>query len=90
MMLPPDDLKCEPYVVPGAACPACGSSDVTHLVIGLPSGPEVMEGDPDWVNWVNWVGCVHPGLTGSAAHAELPGVAVACLPDLLPRSHRAG
>ncbi|QBR91830.1 hypothetical protein EXE57_05735 [Nocardioides euryhalodurans] len=58
MMLPPDDVEREPYDVPRGACPACGSDDVTHLVIGLPSGPEAMEGDPDWVHWV---GCVHAG-----------------------------
>src|SRR5689334_19883128 len=82
MMLPPEDLEREPYDVPRGACPACGSGDVTHLVIGMPSGPGAMEGDPDWVHWV---GCVHPGMTGSAAHAVPPGVAVPCLPEFLSR-----
>ncbi len=58
MMLPPDDLERAPYGIPRGVCPTCGSGDVTHLVVGMPSGPLVMDGDPDWVQWV---GCVHPG-----------------------------
>lgn len=58
MMLPPDDLEREVYDVPRGICPTCKSGDITHLVIGMPSGPEAMEGDP---GWVHWVGCVHPG-----------------------------
>lgn len=58
MMLPPDDLEREPYHVPRGICPTCGSGDITHLVIGLPTGPDVMTGDP---TWVRWIGCVHPG-----------------------------
>jgi hypothetical protein len=41
-------------------CPFCGSSEVTHLVIGMPAGPDAGAGDPEWVAWV---GCVHPGYT---------------------------
>ncbi len=41
-------------------CPSCGSDEVTHLVIGMPAGPESGAEDPAWVAWV---GCVHPGFT---------------------------
>ena len=58
MMLPPNDGAPEPYDVPRGTCPSCGSGEVVHLVIGLPSGPGAGSGDPDWVSWV---GCVHPG-----------------------------
>ena len=61
MMLPPDEfdeVEIEPYDVPRGVCPRCGSSEVRHIVIGLPAGPEVMEGTPEWVAWV---GCDHPG-----------------------------
>jgi len=61
MMLPPgvgDDTVSAPYDVPRGTCPACGSGKVTHLVIGMPSGPAAMDGSPAWVSWV---GCVHPG-----------------------------
>ncbi len=58
MMLPPDDLEREPYDVPRGLCPTCGSDDITHLVIGMPAGPEGVEGDP---HWVSWIGCMHPG-----------------------------
>ncbi len=58
LTLPPDDLEPEPDDVPRGICPTCGSGDITHLVIGMPLGPDVMQRDPDWVHWV---GCVHPG-----------------------------
>lgn len=47
-----------PYVVPRGSCPACGSGEVIHLVIGMPANPEAWGSGPDWVRWV---GCVHPG-----------------------------
>lgn len=58
MMLPPGDEPSEPYTVARGVCPSCGSDEVVHLVIGMPSGPDAGSDDPDWVNWV---GCVHPG-----------------------------
>lgn len=39
-------------------CPRCGSGEIVQLVIGVPSGAEVMGGGPDWLRWV---GCDHPG-----------------------------
>ena len=33
-------------------CLFCGSGGVTHLVIGMPSGPDSGAGDPEWVAWV--------------------------------------
>lgn len=48
MMLPPDEfdeVEIEPYDVPRGTCPWCGSWEVRHFVVGLPAGPEVMEGD---------------------------------------------
>jgi hypothetical protein len=57
-MLPPDGADEAPYDFPRGTCPSCGSGAVIHLVIGMPSGPDVMDGDPEWVQWV---GCVHPG-----------------------------
>ena len=65
MMLPPDDqgdFDRKPYDVARGDCPSCGSGEVTHLMIGMPTGPEVMEGGP---GWVEWVGCVHPGYNRS-------------------------
>lgn len=58
MMLPPVDGAHEPYDVPRGTCPSCGSGEVVHLIIGMPSGPDAGSGDPDWVRWV---GCMHPG-----------------------------
>lgn len=57
-MLPPGGAEQSPYDLPRGTCPTCGSDDVIHLVIGMPSGPDVMDGDAEWVHWV---GCVHPG-----------------------------
>lgn len=57
-MLPPDDAPHEPYNVPRGTCASCGSVEVVHLIIGVRSGPDVMDGDPDWVQWV---GSIHPG-----------------------------
>lgn len=61
MMLPPElceDVEYPPYDVPRGTCPRCGSADVRHLIIGMPSGPAVMDSTPEWVVWV---GCLHPG-----------------------------
>src|SRR4051794_39020348 len=93
MMLPPDDLEREPYHVPRGICPTCGSGDITHLVIGLPTGPDVMTGDPDWVRWV---GCVHPGYnrectscgstwSAQAAASDAPDLRRRTTPAPLPR-----
>lgn len=46
------------YNLPRDTCPSCRSGAVIHLVIGMPSGPEAMNGFPEWVRWV---GCIHPG-----------------------------
>lgn len=58
MILPSDGADEASYEVPRGTCPSCGSGSVIHLVIGMPSGPDVMDGAPEWVQWV---GCVHPG-----------------------------
>lgn len=39
-------------------CPKCASTEVRHLIIGMPSGPDDMDGSPEWVSWV---GCIDPG-----------------------------
>ena len=61
MMILPDDgdgAEASPYDVPRGTCPVCASSEVRHLVIGLPADPEPSAGSPPWVEWV---GCLHPG-----------------------------
>lgn len=58
MMISPDAYGHEPYDEPRVTCPVCDSSEVTHLVIGMPPGPDAMDGDPEWVEWI---GCSHPG-----------------------------
>ena len=66
MMAPPDELRGhEPYRRRRGTCPRCGRRDVTHLVIGMPAGPDVGAGDPDWVEWV---GCMHPGHDRECGH----------------------
>lgn len=45
------------YDAERGTCPACGSGDVSHVVVGLLSGPP----SPDVPNWVAFVGCCHPG-----------------------------
>jgi hypothetical protein len=71
MMLPPDGvgeiLEGAPYDIPRGDCPRCGSTEVIHLVIGMPTGPEAMVG-PDWVKWF---GCVHPGYERSCQECGL-------------------
>ncbi|CCH78209.1 hypothetical protein BN12_2620024 [Nostocoides japonicum T1-X7] len=57
-LLPLGDSRHEPYNAPRGTCPSCGSGEVVHLIIGMPIGQDVMDGDPDWVHWV---GCMHPG-----------------------------
>lgn len=49
-----------PYPLPRGTCPSCSSGEITHLIIGMPAGPDSGAGDPDWVAWV---GCVNPGYT---------------------------
>lgn len=52
-MLTPHDIYAEdfePYDVPRGSCPRCGSNDIRHLVIGLPTGPEPMNSTPVWVD----------------------------------------
>ena len=56
-MLPPSDADVVRYGAERGTCPACGSGDVSHLVIGLLSGPP----SPDVPDWVAFVGCCHPG-----------------------------
>ena len=46
------------YDVPRGTCPACGGSEIRHLVIGLPADPGPLASTP---TWVEWVGCLHPG-----------------------------
>lgn len=61
MMFPPGGIDADhaaPYDVPRGNCPACGGSEVRHLVIGLPSLSDAVTSSPAWVEWV---GCVHPG-----------------------------
>jgi hypothetical protein len=58
MMRHPVDGAHEPYDVLRGTCPSCGSGEVVHLIIGMPSGLDAMSGHPDWVRWV---GCLHPG-----------------------------
>ena len=61
MMTPPGGIDADeatPYDVPRGSCPACGGSDVRHLVIGMPGDPEAMIQTP---SWVEWAGCMHPG-----------------------------
>ena len=48
----------EPHAVERGTCPRCGSSDVVHLVIGMPASSDDVDSGPAWVRWV---GCVHPG-----------------------------
>jgi rRNA maturation endonuclease Nob1 len=49
-----DDSRGRHTWPPRGACPACGSSVVTHVVIGMP-GPGEMERAP---SWVSFAGCV--------------------------------
>ncbi len=60
VFLPDDEGDTVPaaYDVPRGNCPSCGSGEVTHLVIGMSSGPTDMDGSPAWVCWV---GCLDPG-----------------------------
>jgi hypothetical protein len=61
MMLPPGGVDADevaPYDAPRGRCPSCGSSEVRHLMIGLPMDPETTTRTPVWVEWV---GCGHPG-----------------------------
>ena len=55
MMLPPDQWgsgePTPPYDVPRGTCPRCGSTQVVHLVIGMPASPEELGSGPDWVSW---------------------------------------
>jgi ribosomal protein S27AE len=53
-----DDSSSVPYDIPRGTCPRCGSAEVRHLVIGMPTGPGAFDTTPDWVTWV---GCMHPG-----------------------------
>ena len=55
------------YDVPRGTCPRCGTDQIVHLVIGMPTSADVMTG-PDWVSWV---GCVHPGFDRSCAECGL-------------------
>ncbi|HEY0903363.1 MAG TPA: hypothetical protein VGE14_05685 [Marmoricola sp.] len=55
-------------------CPRCGSGEVFHLLIGMPSSPEAWGSGPDWLHWV---GCVHPGHErecGACGHFWSPSV----------------
>ena len=58
----------EPYEVTRGACPRCGGTEVRHLIIGLPAGPEDMESTPEWIDWV---GCVHPGFNRECESCQL-------------------
>lgn len=91
-----DRARSEPYRVPRGTCPKCGSSDVIHLIIGLPMDPEAGAGDPDWVHWI---GCVHPGYArecitcgsnwiASQAEPAQPSQPRRTFPAPLPRPYR--
>ena len=58
---PPDEIKAtkaKRYGVPRGTCPACGSGDVEHLIIGLQPVSLEQGMEPDWVISV---GCVDEG-----------------------------
>ena len=69
-ILPPDMWdRGEPveYDVPRGTCPRCGTDQIVHLVIGMPTSADPRTG-PDWVSWV---GCIHPGFDRSCAECGL-------------------
>ena len=69
-ILPPvtgDRNEAVAYEVPRGTCPRCGTDQIVHLVIGMPTSADVMTG-PDWVSWV---GCIHPGFDRSCADCGL-------------------
>jgi len=59
MPVPPDDAAAESSTDwgPRGSCPRCGSGEVVHLVMGMPTR-ELVETAPDWV-WFG--GCVVDG-----------------------------
>ena len=67
MMLPPDGrepLRPARYDVPRGTCPRCGTDQVVHLVIGMPSQSDDARIEP---TWATWIGCRHPGFDRSCA-----------------------
>jgi hypothetical protein len=71
------------YDVPRGTCPACGSGEVIHLVIGMPSDADVLRGLPEWVQLV---GCVHPGWERECAACGARWSVRRGEAELLPRS----
>lgn len=57
-MLPPWDCEPAPYDCPRGTCPACGSGEVNHLILGMPADSSDSPQDPAWLLWA---GCDHPG-----------------------------
>jgi hypothetical protein len=41
----------QPYDVARGTCWRCGSGEVRHHIMGMPSSPEAMDRAPDWVEW---------------------------------------
>ena len=69
-ILPPDMWdRSEPveYDVPRGTCPRCGTDQIVHLVIGMPTSADATTGP----HWASWVGCIHPGFDRSCAECGL-------------------